>query len=365
MAGATQIVDVRVDLLKVPLEKPYFAAGKEITSYWHVLARLRTRDGVEGFGYVVLLNDQLVRPLADATRELGQLLVGMDVFTPEKAWAALDRAAEWIGPGGMVSYAIAPLDIAMWDAMGKAAGQPLYRLLGGFRDRVPTYASDGLWYSLSLDDLAASARRHRDAGFAALKLRIGHERTAAAEIDRVRAVREAVGEDVAILVDATETWDVNTALERGRALQDAGIHWLEDPINHRDVAGLQRMTSLLEVPIATGEHLYTLAEYRHLIDAHGAGIVIIDLARIGGITPWRHVASLAKAHAVRVCGHVIPEVHVHLVAAVPNGHLAEYVPRSERILQAMPKIEGGRLVAPEGPGLGLALDEEAVRDFTV
>jgi L-alanine-DL-glutamate epimerase-like enolase superfamily enzyme len=363
MPAATQIADVRVDLLRVPLDTPYFAAGKKITAYWHVLARIRTTDGVEGFGYVVLLNDSLMRPLADATRELGQLLVGMDVFEPEKAWARLDRAAEWIGPGGMVSYAIAPLDIAIWDAMGKVTGQPLHRLLGGFRDRVSTYASDGLWYSLSLDELAQSARRHQDAGFSALKLRIGNERTAAGEVGRVKAVREAVGDDMLIMVDATETWDVNTALDRGRALQDAGIHWLEDPINHRNLAGLQRMTSLLEVPIATGEHLYTLAEYEQLISARGAGIIIIDLARIGGITPWRHVASLAQAHDVRVCGHVIPEVHVHLVAAIPNGHLAEYVPRSERILQAMPNIENGQLVAPSGPGLGLALDEEAIRRF--
>jgi L-alanine-DL-glutamate epimerase-like enolase superfamily enzyme len=360
-----KIASVTVDVLKVPLEQPYFAAGKHITSYWHVLARVRTKDGIEGFGYVVLLNDSLVRPLADATRELGQLLVGMELFAPEKAWAALDRAAEWIGPGGMVSYALAPLDIAIWDAMGKAAGQPLYRLLGGFSDRVPTYASDGLWYSLSLEELAASAQRHRENGFSALKLRIGHEATPAGEVARVRAVREAVGDDMHIMVDATESWDVNHALACGRALQDAGIHWLEDPVNHRDLAGLQRMTSLLDVPIATGEHLYTLSEFANLIDARAAGVVIIDLARIGGITSWRHVASLAQAHDVRVCGHVIPEVHVHLLAAVPNGYLAEYVPRSERILEAMPTIKDGKLVAPDRPGLGLALDQEAVRRFTI
>lgn len=360
-----KIAEVSVDLLKVPLKEPYFAAGKQITNYWHVLARVRTKDGIEGFGYVVLLNDSLVRPLTEATRELGQLLVGMELFAPERAWAVLDRAAEWIGPGGMVSYALAPLDIAIWDAIGKAAGQPLYRLLGGFRDRVPTYASDGLWYSLSLDELAASARRHRDNGFSALKLRIGHEATPAGEVGRVMAVRDAVGADMRIMVDATETWGLSQALDCGRALQETGIHWLEDPIHHHDIPGLVRMSNLLNVPIATGEHLYTLSEFERLISARAAGIVIIDLARIGGITPWRHVASLAQAHNVRVCGHVIPEVHVHLLAGVPNGYLAEYVPRSERILEAMPGIEGGQLVAPDGPGLGLSLNKDAVRRFTV
>ena len=360
-----RVSEVAVDLLKVPLKERYFAVGKKITDYWHVLARVRTQDGIEGFGYVVLLNESLVRPLADATRELGQLLVGMRLFEPEAAWTKLNRAADWIGPGGMVNYALAPLDIALWDAAGKAAGQPLFRLLGGFRDRVPTYASDGLWYSLTIDELAASARRHRDNGLSAMKLRIGNESSPAAEVRRVTAVRDAVGQDARIMVDATESWDINRALETGRALQDAGIHWLEDPIDHQDVAGLARMTNLLDVPIATGEHLYNLSEFTNLLSARATGIAIIDLARIGGVTPWRRVAALAQAHNVKVCGHVIPEVHVHLLSAVPNGHLVEYVPRSERILEAMPKIENGHLVAPEGAGLGLTLDTEAVRRFAI
>jgi L-alanine-DL-glutamate epimerase-like enolase superfamily enzyme len=360
-----KISAVSVDLLRVPLVEPYFAAGKKISDYWHVLSRVRTTDGVEGFGYVVLLDASLVRPLAVATRELGQLLIGMQATTPEAAWARLTKAGKWAGPGGLINYAIASLDIALWDAAGKIASQPLYRLLGGFRDRVPAYASDGLWYSLSLNELAASAKGHAAAGFTAMKLRIGHEKTAAGEVTRVNTVRAAVGDDVRILVDATETWDVNRALQTGRALEETGIAWLEDPIDHLDVAGLSRMTNLLRVPIATGEHLYTISEFAHLFRERGTSIAIIDLARIGGITPWRHVASLAHAHNIPVCGHVIPEVHVHLLAAVPNGHLVEYVPRSERILQHMPALEAGALVAPKAPGLGLSLDQDAVSHYSI
>jgi L-alanine-DL-glutamate epimerase-like enolase superfamily enzyme len=154
-------------------------------------------------------------------------------------------------------------------------------------------------------------------------------------------------------------------LAAGRALQEAGIDWLEDPIDHQNVAGLARIAGLLGVPVATGENLYTLAEFATLLNAGAAGIAIIDLARIGGITPWRHVASLAQAMNVKVCGHVMPEVHVHLLAAVPNGHLVEYVPRSEQILEAMPVIEDGHLLAPTGAGLGLTLTKDAVRRFTV
>jgi L-talarate/galactarate dehydratase len=356
---------VSVEVLKVPVDPPYFAAGKKITDYWHVLAQVKTSNGVEGFGYVVILDASLVRPLADVTRELGQVLVGMHAFEPEAVWAKLNRTSKWAGPGGLINFAIASLDIAMWDVAGKIAGQPLYRLLGGAKDRVPAYASDDLWYSHTLDELAASARRHVAQGFSAMKLRIGHEKTADGEVRRVATVREAVGEDVRILVDATETWEVNQALRTGRALQDAGIEWLEDPIDHRDVAGLSRMNSLLQVPIATGEHLYALSDFAHLFSERGTSVAIIDLGRIGGITPWRHVASLAQACNIRVCGHVIPEVHVHLLAAIPNGHLVEYVPRSERILQGMPTLEYGCLVAPDAPGLGLKMDEDAVRRFVV
>jgi L-alanine-DL-glutamate epimerase-like enolase superfamily enzyme len=360
-----RVVSATVDLLRVPLVQPYMAAGKEIREYWHVLARVITDNGIEGFGYVVMLNAALVKPLAEATRELANLLTGMHVFEPEAAWMKLTQAAKWVGPGGFVNCAIAPLDIAMWDAAAKAANQPLYRLLGGFSDRVPAYASDNLWYNLSLDELAASARQHVADGFKAMKLRIGNEKTPLGEVRRVAAVQEAAGDGVRIMVDATETWEVNRALQTGRALQDAGIHWLEDPIDHQDVMGMSRLANVLHVPIATGEHLYTLGEFSQLFGARGAGIGIIDLARIGGITPWRRVANLALASNVRICGHVLPELHVHLLAAIPNGHLVEYVPRSERILQSMPKLEDGNLVAPTAPGLGLALDMEAVRRFRV
>jgi L-alanine-DL-glutamate epimerase-like enolase superfamily enzyme len=237
-------------------------------------------------------------------------------------------------------------------------------MLGGYRDRLPAYASDGFWYSLSLEELAASAKASVGQGFTAVKLRLGHEANPHDETRRVAAVREAVGPNVKILVDATESWDINQAIRTGRVLQEAGIFWLEDPIAHQNLAGLSRIASHLEVPIATGEHLYQLGEFARLFQEKAADIAIIDLGRIGGITPWRCVAALAQAHHVPVCGHVLPEVHVHLLASIPNGYLVEYVPRSAGILQSMPTLEDGCLVAPQSPGLGLALDADAVRRYS-
>jgi L-alanine-DL-glutamate epimerase-like enolase superfamily enzyme len=298
--------------------------------------------------------------IGHAARELGEHLIGMSVLEPEAAWDRLARRGDWVGPGGLLHVALAPLDIAVWDAAGKTTGQPLHRMLGGFRDRLPTYASDGLWVSLSPAELAASAKQHVANGFGAVKLRLGKEATAEAEARRVHAVREAVGPDVRIMVDAVESWSLARARRTGRVLQDAGIAWLEDPVHHLDVTGLATLRRQLEVPIAAGEHLYHLDAFRQLLEAQAVDVVILDLARVGGVTPWRKIAALAHAHRVPVCGHVVPEIQVHLLSAVTNGHMVEYVPRSSGILTSMPRVERGELVAPHGPGLGLELDQGAV-----
>ena len=360
-----KITQVAVEVVRVPVERPYLAGGRTVDANWHVLARITTSDGVEGVGYIVYPRPDLMTTIAAAARELGEHLVGMSVLEPEAAWEKLARRGDWVGPGGLLHCALAPLDIAVWDANGKTLGQPLHRLLGGYRDRLPTYASDGLWYSLSPADLAASAKRHVDDGFTGVKLRLGREATPHAEVRRVEAVREAVGPDVRIMVDINECWSQTQARRGGRALQDAGIAWLEDPVHHLDVASLADLRRELQVPIAAGEHIYHLDGFRTLLEARAVDVVILDLARVGGVTPWRKIAAIAQAHRVPVCGHVVPEIQVHLLASVPNGHMVEYVPRSAGILTTMPRIEQGELVAPSGPGLGLELDDAAVRRHRV
>jgi L-alanine-DL-glutamate epimerase-like enolase superfamily enzyme len=358
-----KITQVAVNVLRVPVDPPYVAGGRTVDANWHVLARITTSDGVEGVGYIVYPRPDLMTTICHAARELGEHLVGMSILEPEAAWDRLARRGDWVGPGGLLHCALCPLDVAVWDAAGKTLGQPLHRLLGGYRDRLPTYASDGLWYSLSPDELAASARRHVDAGFGAVKLRLGREATPELEARRVQAVRAAVGPNVRIMVDATESWSLAQARRAGQVLQDAGIAWLEDPVHHHDVAGLAELRRQLEIPIAAGEHLYHLDAFRTLLEAQAVDVLILDLARVGGVTPWRKVAALAQAHRIPVCGHVVPEIQLHLLAAVPNGHMVEYVPRSAGILKAMPRRERGELVAPDAPGLGLELDEAAVRRF--
>jgi L-alanine-DL-glutamate epimerase-like enolase superfamily enzyme len=359
------VTDVTVEVLQVPVEHAYVAAGRQVEGNWHVLARVRTDDGIEGIGYIVYARQDLVRAVGEATRELASQLIGAHVLEVEAAWARLAAHGSWTGPGGLLHIAIAPLDIALWDAAGKTLGQPLYRLLGGYRDRLPAYASDRLWYSLSLDELAESASQHVQTGYRTVKLRLGKEATPQKEVERVQAVRQAVGADIRILVDATESWDRARAAQTGRLLQEAGIAWLEDPLHHQDLGGLAHLAETLEIPVAGGEHLYDLNAFKELLQHAAVDIAIIDLARVGGITPWRRIAALAQAHHVPVCGHVIPEMHVHLLCAIPNAFMVENVPRSAAILRHMPALQDGCLVAPKMPGLGLELDEAAVKRYRV
>jgi L-alanine-DL-glutamate epimerase-like enolase superfamily enzyme len=356
---------VTVEVLETPVESQYTAAGNQVSTNYHVLARIFTGGGIQGIGFDVVLRPALVKVLAQTTQELGQLLIGMNVLEIEAARAKLERASGWAGPGGLVNMAMAALDIAMWDAKGKILGQPLYRLLGGYRDRVRTYASDSLWYSLPLDALARSAQDHVAQGYDMVKLRLGHEGKPEGEVQRVRAVQEAVGPQVKVMVDATESWNEGQAVAFGRALQEAGIVWLEDPMSHQNLSGLAHLSDVLDVAIAAGEHLFGLDPFQKTFDARAVDIAIIDLARVGGITPWMKIAALAEARGIPVAGHVIPEAHVHLLAASPNGHLVEYMPRSVPLFDSELRLEDGHLIAPQAPGLGLELNEAACEKYRV
>ncbi|MBM3942989.1 MAG: mandelate racemase/muconate lactonizing enzyme family protein [SAR202 cluster bacterium] len=361
----SKITKVSVEVLETPVRLRYVAAGHAVESNWHVLARIDTEEGVQGIGFVVANRGSLVKPLAQTSQELGQLLVGMEALDIEAARVRMERAGGWVGPGGMLAMAISPLDIALWDAKGKSLCQPLYRLLGGYRDRIRAYASDAMWYSMPMDQLARSAQYHVSQGYRRLKLRLGHEPKPAGEVERVKVAQDAAGEGVEIMVDATESWNEVQAIANGRALQEAGIVWLEDPVSHQNLAGLAQLARNLDIPIAAGEHLYGLDGFQKTFEARAVDIAIIDVARSGGITPWMKIAALAQARGVPVCGHVVPEVHVHLLSAIPNSYLIEFMPRSEPIFKTRLKLENGELLAPQGPGLGVELDEAAVEQYRV
>jgi L-alanine-DL-glutamate epimerase-like enolase superfamily enzyme len=268
-----------------------------------------------------------------------------------------------------VMRAISCIDIALWDIKGKATGRPVYKLLGAFRDEVPAYASGGYYFpGKDPDGLAAEMRDYVERGFRAVKMKIGRL-DPEGEAERVRAVREAVGPSVKIMVDANNAWDsLPEALETIRAIAPYNIYWLEEPTLPDAMALSARIAEVSEIPVATGEIESTLWAFENLIHYRAADILQPDVTVVGGITEFMRVAELAAAHGLPIAPHYFWDIHAHLAAACPNALFVEYfvhddVVNFDLVLKAPVEAQGGRLALPAAPGLGIELDEAKVAQY--
>lgn len=360
-----KIASVRAQIVKLPADEPLAGAAENPNGTRPiVVVKLATDDGTEGIG-VTYFGAALTATLRHAVEELGALAKGEDPLRVEAVAKKLHDAAGYAGPAGIYTLAISAIDMALWDIKGKALGQPLWRLLGGARERVPTYASGALMRGLSLDQVTRAARTLVEKGFRQMKtqLALPGETSPAKEVDRIRRVREAAGPDIALMCDINQRWRPEQAIDIGRRIEDVGLAWLEDVTTCDDYAGLARVTAALATPIAGGEYLWGIAPFRHMLEAHSVDIPMIDLVRVGGITQWMKVAGMAEAFNLPVVSHLIPEVHVHLIGAVPNGLTVEYMPWLMRLFEAVPQPVNGELAMPTAPGLGLKFDEAALKRF--
>jgi L-alanine-DL-glutamate epimerase-like enolase superfamily enzyme len=259
---------------------------------------------------------------------------------------------------------LSAIDMALWDIRGKALNLPLWKLLGGARERVPTYASGALMRGLALDRVVEAAATLKERGWREMKtqLALPGETSPAIEVERMRRVREAIGPDIKLMCDINQRWRPEQAIDVGRRVEDAGValFWLEDVTTADDYQGLARVTAALRTPVAGGEYLYGIQPFRQMLEARSVDIVMIDLVRVGGITQWLKVAGMAEAFNLPVVSHLIPEVHVHLIGAIPNGLTVEYMPWLTPLFQEVPRQHNGELVMPTAPGLGLAFDKATI-----
>jgi L-alanine-DL-glutamate epimerase-like enolase superfamily enzyme len=360
-----KISHVTTRVLSTPADNPLVVglpAPSETREF--VTLELGTDQGLIGLG-LTFFGATLTPALKAAVDGLARLTVGEDPTQVEAIAAKLRRAAGSSGPGGIFTLALSAIDMACWDLKGKAVGQSVKTLLGGLRDRVPTYASGALMRPHPVDYLAKAGPRLRDMGFRQMKMQCGSEPSVAASIERVRVVREAIGPDVDLMCDINQLWSVNHAIEVGRRLEPYHLFWLEDPTAHDDYPGLARIADALTTPIAAGEYHYGIVPFRHLLESRSIDIVMIDLLRVGGITQWMKVAGMAEAFNLPVVSHLVPEIHVHLVAAIPHGLTVEYMPWTLRLFEETPALENGELVVPKKPGLGLAFDQATVKRYQV
>jgi L-alanine-DL-glutamate epimerase-like enolase superfamily enzyme len=330
--------------------------------------RLYTDDGIEGLG-VTYFGGALTRTLRRAVDELAVLAIGEDPLRVAAVAAKLRAAAVSAGPAGMFLMALSAIDVALWDIKGKALGLPLWKLLGGGRDQIATYASGALRRGLKLEEALTAAGRLRDRGHRQAKMQLGLPgvTSPAREVEQARLIREAVGPDMDLMCDINQRWRPEQAIDIGRRVEDAGIglYWLEDVTAADDYEGLARVAAALATPVAGGEYLWGVVPFRHMLEARSVDIVMIDQVRSGGITPWLEIARMAEAFNLPVVSHGVPEIHVHLVGAAPNGLTVEYMPRLFPLWEAVPVPANGLLAMPAAPGLGLAFDRDAIRRYSV
>ncbi len=362
-----KIASLRTDILSIPEDDPLAdSPEREDATRPVVTLRMRTDDGVEGIG-LSFFAGRLTGALKNAVEALGEVIVGDDPLRPEAIAARMREAAGGCEPGGIFTLACAAIDIALWDIKGKVLGQPVWKLLGGARNRVPTYASGSLRRGLSDQQAGTAARRLVERGFTEMKTQMAlpGRPSIAEEVRRARTVREAIGPDIKLMCDINQRWRVEQAIDIGRRVEDVGFFWLEDVTAAEDYPGLARVANALATPVAGGEYVWGPVPFRHMIEARAVDIIMIDLARVGGVTPWMKVAGMAEAFNLPVVSHLIPEFHAHLVAAIPNGLTVEYMPWMLKLFQQTAPIEGGEIVLSDAPGFGLAFDETALQRFRV
>ncbi len=360
-----KITHVTTRVLRTPADNPLVVGLPAPTDTREfVTLELGTDQGLVGLG-LTFFGAALTPALKSAVDTMAGLVIGDDPSNTEAIAAKLRRAAGSSGPGGIFSLALSAVDIACWDLKGKAAGKSVCALLGDLRDRVPTYASGALMRQHPVDYLAKAGPRLVDMGFRQMKMQCGSEPTVAASVERVRVMRESIGPDIDLMCDINQLWSVHHAIDVGNRIADYHLFWLEDPTAHDDYPGLARIADALVTPIAAGEYHYGIVPFRHLLEARSIDIVMIDLLRAGGITQWMKIAGMAEAFNVPVVSHLIPEIHLHLVAAIPNGLTVEYMPWTLRLYEEAPAMEGGRLVVPKKPGLGLAFDQAVIKKYQV
>lgn len=325
-----------------------------------LLVSVDTEEGVTGTAWQFCYTPAAAAAISHMLDDAAGAIRG-DRVEPEILWAKLSRRYKLIGVQGIVRMAMAMVDVACWDALALAARLPLAALLGATVRAVPAYNSCGLGL-MPPEAVAAEAEKLLEGGFRAMKLRLGYA-TLAKDIAAVRAVRHRVGDDVHIMIDYNQALAVEEAIERGRALDDEGVYWIEEPVRHDDYTGCARLTAAIATPVQIGENFSQVHDMEKALAARACDYVMPDLERIGGVTGWRRAAGLAEESGVKMSSHLYPEVSAHLLAATPTAHWLEYVDWANPLLAEPLRIADGMAVVPERPGNGLVWDKIAVRKY--
>jgi L-alanine-DL-glutamate epimerase-like enolase superfamily enzyme len=350
----------RVEVLMVDL-KPKVKrtdAIQSFTSQETPFVRIFADDGAVGTGYTYTIGTGGHAVVELIARNLAPQLIGRDPDRVEEIWKALFFHTHATAVGAITSLALAAIDTALWDMRCRRSGRPLHIEAGGAQKSVPLYTTEGGWLHIPTAALVEDALRAKAAKFGGCKVKIG--RPPKEDVARLDAVREAIGDDFEIMVDGNQGAMVDEAIRRARLYEPFDLAWYEEPLPAEDLGGHIRLSAATTLPVAVGESIYSLSHFREYLQRDACSVVQVDVARIGGITPWLKTAHLAEAFNVAVCPHFLMELHVSLSAAVPNGRWIEYIPQLDDLTTAKMKIVDGHAVPSDEPGLGIDWDWDAI-----
>ena len=365
-----------------PFENSFWTSLNRIGQVSELVVLVHTDEGIIGIGEahggsMHYIDNTGVAHISGAGSTVSDilkpLLIGENPLDNERLWSkmfGLTYQKGWSQIGAtrqQILAAMAAVDIALWDIKGKAANMPVWRLLGGYRNTVPCYVTGGYYQDgKTIDDLTAECKSYVETGYNAIKLKIGGV-SVEEDVDRVTAVREAVGPDIDIMVDVNEGYDVRTAIRAARLLEPLDIRWLEEPVHWYDrIEGLRQVADATTIPIASGEQALTRWDARDLLTRGGIKIMQFDCTRSAGITEVLKIAGMCAAQNVNLALHHDPQVHGHVMAALPNGEILETFPSAARdpiwaeLFSVRPEIVNSQMELLDRPGWGLELNEDTL-----
>ncbi|MET3368727.1 mandelate racemase/muconate lactonizing enzyme family protein [Arthrobacter sp. M2012083] len=363
MSPVDLIRNIKLSTARLPLAVPisdakvFTGRQKPMTEVVFLFAEITTEQGHSGIGFSYSKRAGGPAQYAHA-KEVAEGVIGEDPNDIGKIYTKLLWAGASVGRSGVATQALAAIDIALYDLKAKRAGLPLAKLLGSYRDSVQTYNTSGGFLNATLDEVKERATRSIEEGIGGIKIKVGLP-DSKEDLRRVAGVREHIGWDVPLMVDANQQWDRPTALRMGRQLEEFNLIWIEEPLDAYDFEGHAHLAQALDTPIATGEMLASVAEHKGLIDANSCDIIQPDAPRVGGITQFLRLAALADERGLGLAPHFAMEIHLHLAAAYPREPWVEHFDWLDPLFEERLETKNGRMIVPDRPGLGVTLSDQA------